>query len=145
MRYGTTRCSARTVTGVEPESGAEVLRAGEATGGRADVGRTLHGGWHADRGLGGTEKFSSQGRGRGSGSGGDFHGEPRRNRTHASNTDPEARLYKKSAGQEAKLSYLGHTLVENRDGLIAAHMRTTAKIERTLPRNDATLRKRMSQ
>ncbi len=62
----------------------------------------------------------------GSGSGGDFHGEPRRNQTHASRTDPEARLYKKSAGQEAKLSYLGHTLVENRNGLIAAAMTTQA-------------------
>src|SRR6202158_2200324 len=40
--------------------------------------------------------------------GGDFHGGPRSNQTHASSTDPEARLYKKSAGQEAKLSYLGH-------------------------------------
>jgi len=58
--------------------------------------------------------------------GGDFHGEPRRNDTHASRTDPEARLYKKSAGQEAKLSYLGHTLVENRNGLIAAAMTTQA-------------------
>src|SRR6266571_413079 len=56
----------------------------------------------------------------GSGSGGDFHGESRRNQTHASRTDPEARLYKKSAGQEYKLSYLGHTLVENRNGLIEA-------------------------
>jgi transposase len=62
----------------------------------------------------------------GSGSGGDFHGESRRNQTHASSTDPEARLYKKSAGQEAKLSYLGHTLVENRNGLIAAAMTTQA-------------------
>jgi len=62
----------------------------------------------------------------GSGSGGDFHGEPRSNQTHASSTDPEARLYKKSAGQEAKLSYLGHTLVENRNGLIAAAMTTQA-------------------
>jgi transposase len=62
----------------------------------------------------------------GSGSGGAFHGEPRRNQTHASRTDPEARLYKKSAGQEAKLSYLGHTLVENRNGLIAAAMTTQA-------------------
>jgi len=61
----------------------------------------------------------------GSGSG-DFHGEPRSNQTHASRTDPEARLYKKSAGQEAKLSYLGHILVENRNGLIAAAMTTQA-------------------
>jgi len=62
----------------------------------------------------------------GLGSGGNCHGEPRRNQTHASRTDPEARLYKKSAGQEAKLSYLGHTLVENRNGLIAAAMTTQA-------------------
>ena len=62
----------------------------------------------------------------GSGSGGDFHGESRRNQTHVSRTDPEARLYKKSAGQESKLSYLGHTLVENRNGLIAAAMTTQA-------------------
>ena len=60
----------------------------------------------------------------GDGGGGDFRGEQRRNQTHASSTDPEARLYKKSAGQEAKLSYLGHTLVENRNGLIAAAMTT---------------------
>src|SRR6516162_2271629 len=57
---------------------------------------------------------------------GDFRGEPRCNETHASRTDPEARLYKKSAGQEAKLRYLGHTLVENRNGLIAAAMTTQA-------------------
>jgi transposase len=62
----------------------------------------------------------------GGGSGGDCRGELRRNQTHASSTDPEARLYKKSAGQEAKLSYLGHTLVENRNGLIAAAMTTQA-------------------
>ncbi len=62
----------------------------------------------------------------GNGGRGDFRGEQRRNQTHASSTDPEARLYKKSAGQEAKLSYLGHTLVENRNGLIAAAMTTQA-------------------
>jgi transposase len=62
----------------------------------------------------------------GGGGGGDFRGEQRRNQTHASSTDPEARLYKKSVGQEAKLSYLGHTLVENRNGLIAAAMTTQA-------------------
>lgn len=48
----------------------------------------------------------------------DFHGEKRRNETHVSTTDPEARLYKKSAGSEAKLSYLGHVLAENRNGLV---------------------------
>jgi len=47
-----------------------------------------------------------------------FHGESRRNATHASTTDPEARLYKKAGGREAKLAYLGHLLTENRHGLI---------------------------
>jgi transposase len=56
----------------------------------------------------------------------DFHGERRGNETHESLTDPESRLYKKSYGQEAKLSYLGHTLVENRNGLIVAAMTTQA-------------------
>lgn len=55
-----------------------------------------------------------------------FHGEERKNDTHESKTDPEARLYKKSYGQESKLSYLGHTVVENRNGLIAAAMTTQA-------------------
>ena len=62
----------------------------------------------------------------GSGTGANFHGEERTNDTHESKTDPEARLYKKSAGQEAKLSYLGHVVVENRNGLIAAAMATQA-------------------
>ena len=47
-----------------------------------------------------------------------FHGERRSNATHQSTTDPEARLYKKSEGSEAKLSYLGHALMENRHGLL---------------------------
>jgi len=55
-----------------------------------------------------------------------FHGEKRRNDTHASKTDPESRLYKKAAGQPAQLSYLGHTVVENRNGLVVAAMATQA-------------------
>jgi transposase len=47
-----------------------------------------------------------------------FHGQKRSNATHVSTTDPEARLYRKGQGKEAKLSYLGHTLMENRTGLI---------------------------
>lgn len=46
-----------------------------------------------------------------------FRGGPRRNDTHASTTDPEARLYKKGKGREARLGYLGHVLMENRNGL----------------------------
>src|SRR5512140_2034331 len=74
----------------------------------------------------GQKSFRRKDKDDGSKGGGDFHGEPRSNQTHTSSTDPEARLYKKSAGQEAKLSYLGHTLVENRNGLIAAAMTTQA-------------------
>ena len=48
----------------------------------------------------------------------DFRGERRTNATHGSTTDPEARLYKKAKGQEAKLCYLGHVLMENRHGLV---------------------------
>lgn len=48
----------------------------------------------------------------------DFRGERRTNATQASTTDPEARLYKKAAGQEAKLCFLGHVLMENRHGLV---------------------------
>jgi transposase len=48
----------------------------------------------------------------------DFRGEPRSNTTHESTTDPEARLFKKAKGQEAKLGYLGHVLMENRNGLV---------------------------
>src|SRR6266446_3277961 len=48
----------------------------------------------------------------------DFHGEKRKNQTHGSTTDPDARLFKKSKGSEAKLGYLGHVLMENRNGLL---------------------------
>jgi transposase len=47
----------------------------------------------------------------------DFHGEKRKNDTHQSTTDPESRLYKKGKGKEAKLCYMGHVLMENRNGL----------------------------
>jgi hypothetical protein len=46
-----------------------------------------------------------------------FHGETRSNATHASTTDPDARLARKGRGKEAKLSYTGHVLMENRNGL----------------------------
>ena len=48
----------------------------------------------------------------------DFHGEKRSNDTHASTTDPEARLYRKGPGKEAKLCFMGHALMENRNGLV---------------------------
>ncbi len=48
----------------------------------------------------------------------DFKGERRSNATHRSTTDPEALLYRKGPGMEAKLCYIGHGLMENRSGLI---------------------------
>jgi transposase len=51
-----------------------------------------------------------------------FHGEKRSNRTHESTTDPDAKLARKSDGKEAKLSYSGNLLVENRNGLIVNAM-----------------------
>jgi len=61
-----------------------------------------------------------------------FHGEERRNDTHRSTTDPEARLFKKSRGSESKLSFLAHVLMENRNGLVVDTRLTksTGKAER---------------
>ena len=56
----------------------------------------------------------------------DFHGEKRKNDTHASTTDPEAKLYRKGAGKESKLSFMGHALMENRNGLIVETETTQA-------------------
>jgi len=58
--------------------------------------------------------------GRGAGAQADFHGKTRRNDTHESATDPDARLYRKGPGQPAKLCFMGHALIENRHGLVVA-------------------------
>jgi len=61
-----------------------------------------------------------------------FHGEKRKNDTHASTTDPDAKLYRKSNNAAAKLSYIGHALAENRHGLIvqADATKATGRAER---------------
>jgi transposase len=65
--------------------------------------------------------------GSGDGDGGaNFHGQKRKNDTHASATDPDSRLYRKAAGREAKLCYMGHATMENRHGLAVAGMVTHA-------------------
>jgi transposase len=56
----------------------------------------------------------------------DFHGQKRSNETHASTTDPDARLYRKGRGKEAKLCFMGHALMENRNGLIVGATATRA-------------------
>lgn len=66
----------------------------------------------------------------------DFRRDKRSNETHASTTDPDARLFRKSGGQESRLAYLGHALMENRNGLIvdaqATHATGTAEREAAL-------------
>jgi transposase len=55
-----------------------------------------------------------------------FRGEKRSNATHASTTDPDARLYRKGEGKEAKLCFMGHSLMENRSGLLVGACLTRA-------------------
>ena len=55
-----------------------------------------------------------------------WHGEQRSNDTHASTTDPEARLYRRSHNTAATLCYSGHALIENRNALIVDAELTTA-------------------
>ena len=55
-----------------------------------------------------------------------FHGERRSNDTHTSLTDPEAKLFRKGRGKEAKLSFMGHVLMENRNGLVVGATLTQA-------------------
>jgi transposase len=80
--------------------------------------------------------------GKDDGDGGNFHGQTRSNETHASTTDPDARLYKKSKGAEAHLAYLGHALTENRHGFAVAatvtHATGTAEREAALTMMDQT-------
>ena len=57
--------------------------------------------------------------------GSNFHGQTRKNDTHQSTTDPDSRLYRKAAGREAKLSYMGHVTMD-RHGLAVAGMLSMA-------------------
>ena len=58
--------------------------------------------------------------------GANFHGQKRKNDTHESVTDPDSRLYRKAQGREAKLCYMGHAMMENRNGLAVAGQVTQA-------------------
>ncbi len=90
----------------------------------AVVGRAFLGGRHADRSLGLAQELQPKD---GSGSdGANFHKQKRSNETHQSASDPESRLYKKAKGREAKLCYMGHALMENRNGLAVGGIVTLA-------------------
>ena len=100
--------------------GNEGLATGEALYER----RSLHRRRHFDSSRGVAKSFRPKDGSNDDGT--NFHGQKRSKDTHESTTDPDARLYKKSYGKESHLAYLGHTLVENRNGLIAAAMITQA-------------------
>jgi DDE family transposase len=75
--------------------------------------------------MGFTEEFRPKD-GSGDDDGANFHGQKRKNDTHASTSAPNSRLYRKAAGREAKLCYMGHATMENRHGLAVAGMVTHA-------------------
>jgi hypothetical protein len=88
------------------------------------LGRTLHRGRNVVGSMGQHEEFSTENK-KNSPPPDDpgnptvnFHGEKRSNQTHESTSDPDAQLARKGPGKEAKLSYSGNLLVENRNGLI---------------------------
>ena len=64
------------------------------------------------------KSFRPKGGGAGRNAERDFHGEKRSNETHESTTDADARLYRKGNGRESRLCFMGHALMENRNGLV---------------------------
>lgn len=78
---------------------------------------TLLEAWAGQKSFRPIDERKDKGGGGAPGAAGDFKGKPRRNDTHRSTTDGDARLYRKGDGQEARLSYLAHLLTEDRCGL----------------------------
>ena len=71
-----------------------------------------------------------------------FHGQKRKNDTHQSTSDPDAKLYRKANGREARLCYMGHALMENRNGLAVAGSVTPASGTAERRASEAMLRKK---
>jgi transposase len=78
--------------------------------------------------------------------GSNFRGQTRKNDTHQSTTDPDSRLYRKAAGREAKLAYMGHVTMENRHGLAVAGVlsQATGTAERRASEAMLTIRRRLA-
>lgn len=123
MRPGTIQCSRRTATGcLSPILAQAKVKALLSTD-HFSVDGTLIEAWASMKSIkpkdgpkDGSGEPPAAGGGRNAEA--DFHGDRRSNKTHASTTDPEARLYKKGKGKEAKLCFMGHGLMENRHGLL---------------------------
>jgi transposase len=76
------------------------------------------------------------------GDGSNFHGQRRKNDTHQSTSDPEAKLYRKADGREAKLCYMGHAVMENRSGLAVGGTVTPANGTAERRASEAMLKKK---
>ncbi len=76
------------------------------------------------------------------GDGSNFHGQKRKNDTHQSTSDPEAKLYRKADGREAKLCYMGHAVIENRNGLAVGGTVTEANSTAERRASEAMLKKK---
>lgn len=88
---------------------------------------TLIAAWAGQKSFRPKDEQGSDGKGpRGGGGAADFRGQRRSNETHRSTTDADARLYRKGDGQEARLAYLGHVLIENRNALAVGGALTLA-------------------
>jgi transposase len=101
---------------------AQARQAGLTSDEHFSVDGTLIEAWASQKSFKAKDGSDDEG-GSGGGGGGrnphvNFKGKKRRNDTHQSTTDPQARLYRKGPSQEAKLSYLGHVVVENRHALV---------------------------
>lgn len=80
--------------------------------------------------------------GSGGGDGSDFHDQKRKNDTHQSTSDSQAKLYRKAAGREAKLCYMGHVVMENRHGLAVSGTVTQANGTAERRASEAMLKKK---
>jgi len=80
------------------------------------------------------------------GDGSDFHGQTRKNDTHQSTTDPDSRLYRKAAGREARLCYMGHVTMENRLGRAVAGVlsKATGRAERWASETMLSVRRKLA-
>lgn len=77
--------------------------------------------------------------------GANFHGQTRKNDTHVSTTDPDSCLYRKAQGREAKLCYLGHALMENRNGLAVGGTVTQANGRAERRASEALLKQKIKE
>jgi hypothetical protein len=133
-RYGTPPCSARTGIVLDGDIACKFMTAilnlpqvrQLLSNEHFSVDGTLIEAWASMKSFVPKDGSNSPASGRGRNAERDFHGEKRKNDTHSSTTDPDARLFRKGAGKEAKLCHMGHLMMENRNALIVDAQLTEA-------------------